>query len=121
MRHRHRCVPWRSVRQRIQKASTLSHSDAHAQEILDAHREALAAAADALMAAETLTGAELEALLAAHPPSRALQPLALSPGSGTGSAAGHGALGHMGNGHGNGVGNGAQAADVRQAQGARAQ
>ena len=91
-----------------------------AQEILDAHREALAAAADALMAAETLTGAELEALLAAHPPSRALQPLALSPGGGNGSG-GHGALGHMGNGHGNGMGNGAQAAEVRQAQGARAQ
>lgn len=73
------------------------------------------------MAAETLTGAELEALLAAHPPSRPLQPLALSPGGGNGSAGGHGALGHMGNGHGNGMGNGTAAAEVRQAQGARVQ
>ncbi|KAK9845482.1 hypothetical protein WJX81_007602 [Elliptochloris bilobata] len=48
-------------------------------EILDVHREALAAAADALMERETLTGHDLEALLDAHPPSRALQPLALGP------------------------------------------
>lgn len=71
------------------------------------------------MARETLTGNELEALLAAHPPSRPLQPLALSPG-GNGSGV-NAALGHMDNGHGNGMGNGAQAAEVRQAQGARAQ
>ena len=90
-----------------------------AQEILDAHREAVAAAADALMARETLTGRELEALLAAHPPSRPLQLLALSPGaSGSGAS---GVFGHNGNGHGNGMGNGAQAAEVRQTQGARAQ
>ena len=93
------------------------------QDIADAHRDALAAAADALMAQETLMGSELEALLDAHPPSRPLQPLSLSPGvNGSGGGGGGGGGGGNGSGHdGGSMGNGAAGAPVRQAQGVSAQ
>ncbi len=91
------------------------------QDIADAHRDALAAAADALMAQETLMGSELEALLDAHPPSRPLQQLSLSPGV-NGSGGGGVDGGGNGSGHdGGSMGNGAAGAPVRQTQGVSAQ
>jgi len=86
------------------------------QEMLDAHRDALTAVVAALEEREVVSGPELEAIVAAHPPSRPLQLRELGA-----AANGAGSGGGNGHGHSNGGGDNGAGAHVRQAQGASAQ